>query len=140
LTIRDLLTGANVVFLLGGLLFLVLPLTGEAPIYVVASAVLCFISLGLGARRDLFFSSPFRLGTCIFALTLLLAQEYSALSSFSSSSIIIASVIINGALFFLFVGCALAVARELLNLESTEEEGNDNEPPSKSMPRQKTTV
>jgi uncharacterized membrane protein YciS (DUF1049 family) len=119
---KNILTVTNIVFLIGAVYFLALAALGQSSIYVVAPAILCIISFLLAARDDLFFSSPFRLSTCVSVLILLIAQEYVSLSSFSGDLFTVGTVLANGIMFFLFLGCTLSVARQITKVKAEEEE------------------
>jgi hypothetical protein len=122
---RSIFSVANIVFLVGGVYFAALVALGQSSLYSIVPAILCFISFGLALRSDLFFSAPFRLGTTIFVLVLLVAQEFSAFSSSFINLFITATILINGCLFFLYFGCALSVIREIAKVKS--EEGEEEE-------------
>ncbi len=111
----------NIVFLIGGIYFAVLAIAGEATIYSLIPAVLCFISFGLSARLDLFFASPWRVATSVFILVLLIAQEIVAASA-GFDVVTASSFLINGVLFIIFLGVALSVIREIAKTKSKEEE------------------
>jgi hypothetical protein len=115
------------VFLIGGIYFAALAGSGQSSVYAVAPAILCFVSFALAWREDLFFAEPFRIGTGVFVLVLFVAQEYSALSSSSLNSILIASIVVNGVLFFLFLGCLLSVTGHLVRTETEESEEAEEE-------------
>ncbi len=122
LSSKELFTVTNVIFLAGGVYFALLAAIGQASLYAFAPAILCFISFAISLREDLFFANPFRIATAIFVLVLLFAQEYASLSTFIFDSVVIASIIVNGVLFFLFIGCTLSVASGIVRVETEEEE------------------
>jgi hypothetical protein len=119
---RDLLSVTNIVFLVGGIYFVALAAAGQATIYSIIPGVFCFLSMAFAARKELIFSSPFRLGTAILVLSLTVAQEISVLSNFVASTIVAVSFVVNGVLFVLFLGVALSVARELMRVKESDEE------------------
>lgn len=137
---RNVLTVTNIVLLIGGVYFLLLAALGQASIYSVIPAALCFISFVLAYRDDLFFSDPFRISTSVFVLILLIAEEYSAFSAFAFNAVTVASIIVNGVLFFLFMGCTLSILRHLAKVREEEmEEEEEEKPRSAQKPIKQTT-
>jgi hypothetical protein len=132
---RDFLTVTNLVFLIGGIYFIVLAGLSQAAIYSIVPGILCLVSLALLYREDLFFSTPFTLATAVFVIIVLLAQEYAAFSSYYFGAVAVASIVVNGVFFFLFLGCALAVTRKLVHVKSEEEEEAEEEQKSRSTPK-----
>lgn len=120
---RDVLTITNIVFLIGGVYFAIVGVLGEATIYSVIPAVLCFIAVALSFRESLYFTGPWRVATALSVLILLAGQEFSSLSGGSISDYYtIATIVVNGALFVVFCGVLLSSAREVTKLENGEEE------------------
>jgi hypothetical protein len=134
LSSRELFGVTNLIFLVGGIYFAILAGVGQASLYAIAPAILCFISFALSLREDLFFTNPFRIATAIFVLILLFAQEYASLSSFIADSIVIASIIVNGVFFILFIGCTLSVASGIVRVETEEEKEEEEERPKTTKP------
>jgi hypothetical protein len=123
MSFRDVASVTNIVFLAGGIYFAAVGATGEATIYSIVPAVLCFVAFGLSFRENLYFAGPWRVATAVSILVLLVGQE---ISSFSSTSAFdpytIGTILLNGALFVLFFGVLLSSAREITKQERGEEE------------------
>jgi hypothetical protein len=120
---RDVLTITNIVFIIGGVYFVIVSALGEATIYSIVPAILCFISVTLSLREGLYFTGPWRVATAVSVLALLAGQEFSSLNGvIVSNYYTIATVVLNGALFVLFCGVLLSTAREVTKLERREEE------------------
>ena len=120
---KDVLTVTNTVFLIGGVYFAIVGVLGEATIYSVIPAVLCFVAVALSFREKLYFTGPWRVATAVSVLILLAGQEFTSLSGGSTSDYyIIATIVLNGALFVVFCGVFLSSAREVTKLEKGEDE------------------
>ncbi|MHB8565892.1 MAG: hypothetical protein ACYC7D_14230 [Nitrososphaerales archaeon] len=123
MSVRDVISPANIVFLLGGLFFLGVAALNEGSFYSVIASVLCFVSIGLALTGNLFFAGPFRVASAVFVLGLVISQlaadvfiaDLGALSA-------VASILLNGAMFILFLGLTLTSLYPLLKHESKEEE------------------
>jgi hypothetical protein len=113
----------NIVFLLGGIYFVLVGLLGEATIYSIVPGALCFIAIALSLRDGIYFAGPWRVATCVSVLALLGGQEFSSLNGFSFSNYYtVGTVVLNGALFILFCGLLLSTGREITKKKQEEEE------------------
>lgn len=118
---RSAITPTNIMFILAGIFFLVIAATGEGSPYSAIATILCFISAALSLRKEWMFSSPFRVASSVFVLVLLATQliSESGVTSFTTEAAI--SIMLNGVLFVLFLGVALACLYDSVKKESEEE-------------------
>ncbi len=128
--IKDLISIPNIIFLVTGLYFAAVAAIGEGSGYTAVGAVLCFVSVGLALEKEWVFSWPWRLATAAFSELLLLTQIGSDFTVSNASAIIVASVLINGALFVLMLGVLLFTAKDLVTRKVKEKE-EEEEPESK---------
>jgi hypothetical protein len=120
---KDAITITNLVFIIGGIYFVTVAGLGEATIYSLVPAVLCFIAVAISLREGLYFTGPWKVATSVSVLVLLAGQEFSTLSGpVVFNYYTIGTVILNGALFVLFLGVLLSSAREVTKVEHGEEE------------------
>lgn len=120
-TFKGVLSLSNILFLIAGLVFLVVAALNEGSIYSVFVAIACFIAVGLSFRETLFFASPWRVATAVAVLIVTLWQIIAdAYSPTISSTTNVASIVLNGSLFILFLGVTLASLHPLIK-ETTEE-------------------
>jgi membrane-bound ClpP family serine protease len=122
LSARELVSPANVLFLIAGLYFIILAALGESSVYVSLGAVVCFIAALLSLKMDLFFAGAWRVASAVFVVILTVAQLVTVGFSGVASSIVVASGFVNGALFILFVGVLLSVSKEVSKKAKKEEE------------------
>jgi hypothetical protein len=123
MSFRDVLTVTNIVFLIGGVYFVIVAVLGESTMYAIIPAVLCFIAIALSFQKSFYFTGPWRVATAVSVLILSVGQVVSSLSGGSTSDYYtIATVVLNGVLFILFCGVLLSSAREVTKLEGGEEE------------------
>jgi hypothetical protein len=120
---RDALSITNIIFIIGGFYFVIVAALGEATIYSLVPAVLCFISVALSLREGLYFTGPWRVATAVSVLVLLAGQELSSLSgTIVSNYYTIATIVLNGALFVIFLGVLMSSGRQVIKLKPAEEE------------------
>jgi len=117
----------NIVFLLAGVYFAAVAAIGEGSGYTAVGAMLCFVSVGLALERGWVFSWPWRLATAAFSEILLLTQVASDFTVSNASATIVASVLINGVLFFLILGVLLFTAKDLVAREGEEKEEEEEQ-------------
>jgi hypothetical protein len=128
---KQLMSLANIVFIITGLYFAIVAAAGEGSAYTGIGALLCFVSAGLALKEDWLISAPWRLATSAFSIVLLIAQLAADFTVNNVSAIVAVSVLINGVLFVLMVGIFLRVGRDLTVREGEEEEEEEEEPESK---------
>ena len=128
---KELISIPNIIFIVTGLYFLVVAAIGEGSIYTVAGALLCFISAGLVLARGMLISWPWRLATAAFSIVILLAQLGADFTVSNPSPTVVASVIVNGALFILMLGVLLWTGKDMTAKEGEEEEEEEEEQESK---------
>ena len=119
---KELLTIPNIVFLISGIYFAIVAGLGEGSQYTAVGAILCFIAVGMAFEKDLFFAWPWRLATAAFAIVVLVVQLSNDFSFANVTATVAASIIINGALFILFVGVLLWTGKDMTTREREEEE------------------
>jgi len=128
MSFRDQLTVTNIVFVIGGIYFAALGLSGEATIYSILPAILCFVAVALSFREDLYFAGPWRVAAAVSVLVLLAGQEVASFSSSNlTSSYLLITIVLNGVFFVLFLGVLLSCAREVTKLKKQEEEEEEEE-------------
>ena len=126
--IRSVFSDTNIIFLIGGLYFVIAAALGEATIYSVFLAVLCFVSFLLSFREGLYFAGPWRVATATAVVILLAGQEVVSFGGASSGNSFTASIIVlNGILFVVFLGVLLSTSREVTKQKSSEEEMESEE-------------
>ncbi len=123
MSLRDVFSVTNIVFIIGGVYFAAVTALGEATIYSLVPAALCFIAFALSLRENLYFAGPWRVATAVSVLVLLAGQEYSSFSSTSiSDPYTVATIVLNGTFFVVFFGVLLSSAREITKREKEGEE------------------
>ncbi len=111
----DLFRPANLLFLIGGIYFAALAAAGEASVYVLGGAVICLISYSLAYPENFFLTSPWRVATSASVLLLLASQVIvDAYVPILSDYYTLASILVNGVLFVLFLGVLLYSAKDLV--------------------------
>jgi len=126
---EELITIPNLVFLITGVYFAIIAASSEGTVYTAIGAVLCFISVGLVFAQDWSFSGPWRLATAAFSAFVLLVQLAVNFTVSNASAIVVASVLVNGALFLLMLGALLFVAKDFVTARGEEEEEKEEEEP-----------
>lgn len=114
-------------FILAGLYFVALAVLNESSIYVILASILCFSSAGLAVKKSWFFSIPWRVASAGVVLVLTVSQIISVVISPAVSSITVASELLNGALFILFLGVVLSSAKDIMKKAPKEEEEEKKE-------------
>ena len=112
----------NIVFIVTGVYFALVAGLQEGSSYSAIGAVLCFVAAGLAFEKDWFFSAPWRVATVVFCLAVLVNQIASNVVAVNANGVIVASTVINGALFVALLGVLLATAKEMVSRETEEEE------------------
>ncbi len=87
--------------------------------------------------RDWFFAWPWRLATAAFSALVLLVQLASDFTVSNPSATIVASVLVNGALFILMLGVLLWTAKDMIG--GKREEAEDEEEEEKESKKKKLT-
>jgi hypothetical protein len=129
---KELISIPNIIFIVTGLYFLIVGAAGEGSIYTVVGAILCFLSVGMVFVKDLFFAQPWRLATAAFSAFVLLVQTSVAFTVPNASAVVVASILVNGALFILMLGNVLWISKDMIGgRRETEEEEKEEEPESK---------
>lgn len=126
------LTGTNIMFLLAAVYFLVVGMLGEGSIYTIAGTILCLLAVAASVRQTLI-SGPWRVATASFSLVLFVVQLGANMTSKDPyGTATIASTLISGAFFLLFLGVLLSTARAVLR-KATEEEETEKPKESKKL-------
>lgn len=126
------LTATNIMFLLAAIYFLAVALVGESTIYAIAGTVLCLLAMIASLWKSPV-SGPWRVATASFALVLFVVQLGADIASKDPyGTATLASTLINGAFFLLFLGVLLSTARDILR-KSTGEEDEDRPKESKKL-------
>jgi hypothetical protein len=118
---RDIARASNIPFILAAAYFIAVALLKEGSGYVVIGAALCLIAFGLGSRKEISVSSPWRMATSAFCIILFATQTVA--DSFVltlSNYYVIASLLINGAFLIVFIGVLLYCGNELLKSRKEE--------------------
>jgi hypothetical protein len=127
----NLISFANIVFLVTGIYFAGVAGAGQGSIYTLVGALLCFVSVGLALEKDWFFSEPWRVATAAFSMVILVAQLGADFTVSNLSAAVAVSVLLNGVLFVLIVGVLLFTARDLVRGGEEQEEEEPEEQESK---------
>jgi hypothetical protein len=122
LSARELISPTNLLFILAGLYFVILAALAESSVYASIGALLCFVAAILSLQKKLFFAGPWRVASAVFVLVLTVSQLMTVSLSGIATSIVVASGLINGAFFILFLGVLLSVAKEVSKKPKEEEE------------------
>lgn len=134
---RNVLTVTNIVFLIGGVYFAIVAGLGEATIYSLFLSVLCFLSVVFAVRQGFYLTGPWRVASAVAVVALLAGQEVAIFeSSFLTDAFAAGTIVLNGALLFLFIGVLLSSAREVTRQkpsEEEEEEAEENEREEKTV-------
>ena len=123
MSVKQSLSISSLAFLVGGLYFIAVALLGQASNYSIAIGILCLISFALPFAKIQIISGPWRLASAISALVVFLGQEIiSSRGSNALDSFSIITILINGALFVLFLGIVLASLQGVVKLTPLEDE------------------
>lgn len=119
-------------FLLAAIYFLVVAALGEGSTYTIAGTVVCLLAILAGVSNTSV-SGPWRVASASFSLVLFVVQlgaNFSSITVFDLTTI--ASTLINGAFFILFLGVLLTTTRTMLR-KSTDEEEEETPKESKKL-------
>jgi hypothetical protein len=123
MSLRELLTTTDLMFLIAGAYFVILAVLQEASIFTIVPALFCFVAFALGLRKGSIFTGPWRVATSVFALVLFVSQVYANAQNFDLADYIsVISFLLNSILFILFLGVFLLCLRELSAKKEAEEE------------------
>ena len=109
-------------FLLAAVYFLAVAALGEGSTYAVSGTALCLLAVVANLRKTVV-SDPWRVATASFSLVLFVVQlgaDFTSKAQSNPSNI--ASTLINGAFFLLFLGVLLSTTRVMLRKATDEEE------------------
>ena len=119
---RTILGASNVLFLIAGLYFAALAGLGESSVYGLVATIICFVSIPLSIKKSWFFSGPWRVAAAVFVLVLTASQLISDSMTPRMSMVTIASGLINGVIFVLFLGVMLATTKDITKTVANKEE------------------
>jgi hypothetical protein len=122
LSAKELISPTNILFVIGGLYFLIVAALAESSVYASLGAFVCFVAALLGLRKELFLAGAWRVASAVFVLVLTISQLVTVALSGIASSIVIVSGLVNGLIFILFLGVLLSVAKEISKKAEEEEE------------------
>jgi hypothetical protein len=128
LSAREFLSVTNIMFVIAGIYFIAVAALGEGSAYSAIGALLCLVAVVLMLWKDLIVTAPWRTASAAFSLVLFLGQLIANATSTSAATVYsIASTIVNGALFVLFLGVLLSTSREMMRKSTSEEEDQKEE-------------
>lgn len=130
---KVLITGSNIMFLLAAVYFVAVAALGEGSAFTFIGTILCLIAVFVSLNTNMWFSGPWRVATAVFSIVLFIYQVGSDfVSNALYSASILASLLINGAFFLLFLGVLLSTSRDIMR-KSTEEEDEEETKEAKKI-------
>lgn len=120
-------------FLLAAVYFIAVAGLGQASVYSVVGAVLCFIAAGLlVVKKDNVITGFWRAATAVFCLVMFVAQVFAnALSPAFTGVYLVGSTLINGAFLILFIGVLLSTTQKIVKKSEEVIEEEEKKKPKK---------